>query len=226
MKKFVRIIALISCSVITSLAQDDYGFLNFVNMIPGDGACEIRIDSKNPAGDGLKSGDDTGWFLFPVGSASLTITYGDLKEAKGTLQIKEGVGSLVAIILEADPKPTKDGKPAPPVLRIKSFPTYEAEGRALHFASLCPGVNRFQLGTFQIEVERFKIIDIPNWTGAGFDLKRNGKNIAKIPAMREEEPHYLLVGTDFEGNHTAALVYGGVVEVPPWRQKPKKEHEP
>ncbi len=72
-------------------------------------------------------------------------------------------------------------------------------------------------------MERFKIAEVPGWTGAGFMVKRNGKDIGKIPEMREKEPHYLLVGTDLEGNYTVALIYGGGVKVPPWRQKKKPE---
>ncbi len=221
MKKLFRTVVSALLLVGPTMAQEGRGFLNFVNLIPGAKTCEIRIDSKNPSGDGLESGDDTGWFLYPVGSASLTIAMEGLEEAKGSLQIKEGVGSLVAIYLEADPKPSKNDEPAPPLLRIKSFPTYQAEGLALRFVSLCPTDNRFQLGTQRLEVERFKINEIPGWSGASFQIKKNGKNVAKIPSMREKEPFYLLAGSDLEGNHTAALVYGGTVSVPPWRQKKK-----
>jgi len=225
MKELCKILLLILTLSLPSPAQDGYGFLNFVNMIPGDGSCEIRIDSKNPAGDGLKSANDTGWFLFPVGSRSLTITSGELKEAKGDLTIEEGVGSLIAIYLEANPKPQKDGKPSPPLIRIRSFPNYNAEGLALRFVSLCQVDNRFQLGTVRLNVEPFKTVEVPGWNGAGFVVKKNGKDIGKIPDMREKEPHYLIAATDLEGNYTVALVYGGGVKVPPWRQK-KKSEEP
>lgn len=197
--------------------------MNFVNLVPGDKVCEIRIESKNPAGDGLKSASYTGWFLFPVGPCALSLKVEGLEEVKGSLNIEEGAGLLYAIYLEPDPKPAKDDKPAPPLLKIRSFPAFEAEGRALRFASVCAEDNRFQLGPQAVDVERFQVMEIPTWSGAGFPLKKNGKAVRKIPSVQEQEPYYLLAGSDLEGNCTAALVFAGKPGIPPWRQKKKEE---
>lgn len=225
MKAAVKLLILTIFAAIPSMAQEAYGYLNLVNMVPGNKACDILIDSKNPSGEGLKSADDTGWFLFPIGTHSITIGMDGLKEQKGTLEIKEGEGTLIAIFLQADPKLDKDGKPSPPLLRIKKLPTIATEGLSLHLVSLCPLDKRFQLGASHIEVEQFKVIDIPNWTGAGFKIRRNGNDIAEIPNRREKEPYYLLVADDLEGKYTAALVFGGMPNVPPWRMKKEPENK-
>ncbi|MDP4623796.1 MAG: hypothetical protein NWT08_01530 [Akkermansiaceae bacterium] len=223
MKRLANILIITFVQAFCAQAQDDHGFVNFVNMIPGKGKCEIRIDSKNPSGDGLSAGSHTGWFLYPSGSARVTVSLGDLDPIKGSIEIGKGVGSLIAVYLEPPPEPLKDGKPTPPALRIRSLPTYASEGLSLHFMTLCPSDNRFDLGTQRLNLEPFKTTDIPTWTGAGFTIKKNGKVIGEVSEMREKEPFYLLVGTDLEGKYICSLVFGGTAKTPPWRQKKKSD---
>lgn len=227
MKPLVSALLLALLHTPATHAEGDHGFINFINMIPGEEKCEIRIDSKNPASQGLAPGIHTGWFIYPSGPAKISVTLGDLAPVKGSIEIGQGTGSLIAIYLEPPPLPTtKEGKPAPPVIRIRSLPTYTTEGLSLHFMSLCPTDNRFELGTQRLEPEPFKTIDIPGWTGAGFQLKKNGKVIGSVSEMREKEPFYLLVGTDLKGTYLTTLVFGGTASTPPWREKKKPQETP
>ena len=221
MKLISRILLSIFLLAVNSTAQEGVGFLNFVNLIPADKACEIKINSKDPAKGGLKSGDYTGWFLFPTGQCSLVVKVEGLKEFKAKLEIKEGIGALVAIYIEPDPKQSEDDEPSPPLLKIKGFPTYESNGLELRFASVCAEDNRFEIGPLKLDVDRFEVIDIPSWNGAGFELKKNGKKVKKVSSMREKEAFYLLAGSDTEGNCTAALVFGGTPGVPDHLKKKK-----
>lgn len=219
MKKFISILFFGLATVLLSSARDGYGFLNFANVIPGETPCEILVNSTNPAKQGLKSSTHTGWFLFPAGSCSFSVKAEGFEEIKGEMTIEEGIGSLIVIFTEKDPAAETGAKPVPRVLRTKSFPTYQSKGREMRFVSLCEAEHRFQLGALSLEVERFRITPIPSWTGAGFELKKNGQSIGKISTTREKEPFYLFAGSDVEGNYAAVLVFAGKPGVPAWRKK-------
>lgn len=207
---------------------DGWGFLNIANLIPMAESCEISIGGETVVPDGLKGGDYTGWFMVKKGSKTISISLGELDESKGDIQIVEGAGNLIGIYLEPDKRLDKEGKPLPPKIRIKSFPTYETKGFGLRFVSLLPEKSRFQLGGMKVEAEAWKPLEVPKWNGGGFEILHTGKSIGKIPKADENGSFYLLVGTDHQDAFASVLVSSNGQEVPEYLrpENRKEEREP
>ncbi|MFK7851255.1 MAG: hypothetical protein AB8D78_09780 [Akkermansiaceae bacterium] len=201
-----------------------WGFVNIANLIPIGKACEIRIGGETVVPDGLKGGDYTGWFMVKPGSKSMSISLGDLDEAKGNIQVTEGAGNLVAIFLEPNKRLDDEGKPLPPKIRIKSFPTYQTRGFGLKVVSLLPEKSRFQFGNKKLEAEPMKPMKLTNWNGSGFKIQCNGKPIGNVSKAEENGAFYLLVGTDLNASFASVLVSSNPQEVPEYL-RPKKEKE-
>jgi hypothetical protein len=217
MKNLFKSLALLSALITPLSAQTEgvgYGFLNIANLIPGTDSCQISIGGEVLVPDGLKASSYTGWFMVKPGSKSIKITVGELDTASGTVQIIEGIGNLVGIFLEPDKRVDSEGKPFPPKIRIKSFPTYNPRGYGLKFVSLCPDEGRFQLGNLKFDAEPLKPVDIPKWNGSGFEILRSGESIGKAAGSPESGAFYLLVGTDSEGAYSTVLVSTNPQEVP------------
>jgi len=227
MKSLSKALALLGLLILPLSAQngDGYGFLNIANLIPGNGACEISIGGETLVPDGLKSGTYTGWFMVKPGAKSITISFGELKSASGNITITEGAGNLIGIYLEPDKRLDTEGKPLPPKIRIKSFPSFASKGFGLKFVSLFPEKSRFQIGNLKLEAEPFKPLEIPKWNGAGFEILHSGKPVGKTTSSSESGAFYLLVGTDSEGAYASVLVSSNDQEVPgylkPEKNKPK-----
>ena len=205
---------------------DGYGFLNIANLIPGDTPCKISIGGEELVSDGLKAGTYTGWFMVKTGSKKIEIKRGELDPASGSMQFVEGLGNLVAIYLEPDPRVKPDGKPYPPKIRIKSFPTFDSKGYGLRFVSLCPGENRFQIGNLKLDPKQFDPVKIPSWSGRGFEISRNGSSIGRVTGSSESGAFYLLVGSDQNGFHSSVLVSSNAQEVPEYLKPDKKKPKP
>lgn len=213
------------CLPLSAQTGDGYGFLNIANLIPGTEKCGITIGGEILVPDGLKSGTYTGWFMVKPGSKSMSISLGELDEAKGSIEINEGLGNLVGIYLEPDKRLDDEGKPYPPKIRIKSFPTYDARGFGLKFVSLFPEESRFQLGSLKFEAASFKPVKIPKWNGGGFEIMHGGKSIGKSAGVSESGAFYLLIGTDRDGSFASVLVSSNPQEVPEYLKPKKKEPE-
>ncbi len=228
MKSPASFLAFIILALLPLAAQqgDGYGFLNITNLIPGETPCEISIGGEEVVKGGLGSGAHTGWFMVGNGSKTLTISMAGLDPASGSIEITEGAGNLVGIFLEPDKRRKPDGKPYPPKLRIKSFPTYESKGFGLKFVSLCPGDNRFKLGPLNLDPKRFAPVEIPKWNGSGFEVFCNGDSIGNAGGSSESGAFYLLVGTDSKGGYVSALVNSDRQEVPEYLKKNKTKPEP
>lgn len=219
-RSFSCLIALIVLAApLTAQEGEGYGFLNIANLIPAKEPCEIKIGGEVLAPDGLAGGDYTGWFMVAKGTRNITITSEGGKPVTGSLNIEEGRGNLIAIYLEPDKRPQPDGKPSPPVVRIRSYPTYKATGYDLKLVSFHPGENRFQLGPLKLEPEPYKAVEIPKWNGNGFAISRNGESLGDIRGASESGAFYLLLGTDLAGAHTAVLVSANEQEVPEYLRK-------
>lgn len=223
MRNPFKICAVAGALLLPLSAQDGegYGFLNIANLVPGDTPCEINIGGESLKPDGLKSGADTGWFMVRNGSKELKVSVGELESATGTIVITEAKGNLIGIYLEPDPRLDSEGRPNPPRIRIKSFPTYETTGFALKFVSLCPEQGRFQLGPLKIDAKPFVPIEIPKWNGGGFEIIHNGEKAGQVSGSSEGGAFYLLVGEDQKGGKAAVLVGANMQEVPEYLRKDK-----
>ncbi len=208
MRKFIKNLLLVGfLGLSQASAQDEtrYGYVNIVNLIPAESGCFITIDGTELVPNGLKAGESTGWFLLPVGSKALKISQGELAEESGKLPVVDSEETFIAIYLQPNPKLGDDGKPLPPRIRIKDFPTFNSKGFGLRVASTCPATQRFELGKNKIELEQFKYITVPGWGGGAFEISHNGKPIGDAFAKNEPGAFYLLIGTDLKGNYTTAL---------------------
>jgi len=228
MKNLFKFLGIFCALAIPVSAQegDGYGFLNIANLIPGDVPCEIQIGGKDLVPDGLKAGTYTGWFMAKTGSKSMTVSMGELASASGNIQLVEGQGNLVGIFLEPDTRRNSEGRLYPPKIRIKSFPTYETKGYGLKFVSLCPGENRFQLGSLKLDPKTFTPVEIPKWNGGGFEIFRNGDSIGKVSGSTESGAFYLLVGAGVEGEFASVIVSANKQEVPEYLKPEKTKREP
>lgn len=209
---------------------DGFGFLNIVNLIPGDSPADVTIAGKILSPDGLLAGSDTGWFMVPIGKKSMTIdleqpeeTKVRIEKASGEIELLEGLANVVAIYLQPDKRVKPDGTPFPPKIRIRSFPAYDGKGFALRLVSTCPADNRFQIGPRTFDAKPFDTVEIPGWSGAPFDILRNGKVIGKAAGSSEKGSFYVFVGHDGKDGYVTATTRAGTQQVPPWMKKDKKE---
>ncbi len=232
MKNHCKALLLLLSFLLPLSAQegDGFGFLNIVNLIPGGTPADVTIAGKILFPGGLKSGSDTGWFMVPVGKKAMTIELEEAKEklpriekTSGEIELLEGVANVIAIYLQPDIRKKPDGTPLPPTIRIRSFPAYDGKGFALKFVSTCPTDNRFQLGSLKIAPKPFETVDIPKWSGADFEVMRNGKSIGKARGSSEQGSYYLFVGSDGKDEYVTAITRSGTQQVPPWRKREKKK---
>ncbi len=223
------------CLMLPLSAQegDGLGFLNIVNLIPGKIPADVTIAGKELMPGGLVAGSATGWFMVPVGGQPITIALDQPEDTKlpiekgsGQVELVDGVANVIAIFLQPDNRTKKDGTPYPPKIRIRSFPAFEGKGFALTFISTCPDESRFQLGPNQIETKPLAPLEIPNWSGAPFDILRNSKTIGHVIGSSEQGSFYLFVGTNPAGEYVTAFTHAGTQTVPPWMKKDKTAEKP
>lgn len=223
MKNLIKLALAFTISLLPVQAQqgEGYGFLNIANLIPGDSPCHIRIGGKVLKPDGMKSGSFTGWFMVKNGAKELEVSWGELGEESGNIEITEGQGNVIAVYLEPSEGRDSDGDPKPPQLRIRSFPIYETRGFGLKFVSLYPEIARFQLGSLKVEAKPFDTIDVPGWNGGGFEILANGEVSGEVYGSSEAGAFYLFVGTDQEGAKASVLLSANKQEVPEYFRKDK-----
>lgn len=209
-------------------AQEEhgYGFLNVVNLIPGDLPADVTIAGKTLLPDGIAPGSATGWFMVPTGDTAMTISLDQpedaeprIKKSSGEIPLIDGVSKVIAIYLHPDPRTMPDGTPFPPRIRIHSFPAFDGKGFSLRLVSVCPEIKRFQIGPNLLEAKPFEIVEIPNWTGAPFEISHNGKPIGNAIGSSEQASFYLFIGTNPTGDHVTVLSRSGSQTVPPWMKK-------
>lgn len=205
------------------------GFLNIVNLIPGKIPAEVRIGGKELIPGGMKPGDFTGWFMVPAGEKSLSIELAKpeteatpaISKEFGKIDVTTGIANLVAMFLQPSLRVKEDGTPFPPRIRIRSFPAYECKGYGLKFVSACTAEKRFQIGPLKLDAKPFDPIDIPNWSGAGFEIIHDGKSIGKTAGSSEPNPFYLFVADGEDGGYITALIRSGTQQAPPWIEEKK-----
>jgi hypothetical protein len=218
---FLALLLLLPCV----RAEVGYGFMNIANLVPGEDRCEIRIDGELLVPDGLPGGDYTGWFMVKPGAKSLKIQLGELDAASGTIQVVDGVETLVGIFLEPVDRLRKDGTPYPPKVRIKRLPAFDARGFELRAVSLCPEKQRFRLDSRELELEAYEPVEVAGWSGAGFEVFHGDQSIGRVAGSSESGAFYLLLGTDLQGGYASVLVSSDRQEVPEYL-KPKMEKNP
>lgn len=209
MRTLIRNLFTLFClGLCPALSQEDekpYGYVNIVNLIPGNSGCSIIIGGDDLVPGGLASGQDTGWFLLTAGAKSLKISQGELDEAMGELNVVDSEETLIAIFLQPNPKLGEDGKPLPPKIKTMQFPAFDGKGFALRVASTCPTVQRFEIGPKKIELESFKYVSIPGWGGGSFEIKNNGKVVGDVSEKNEPGAFYLFIGVGEKANFVTVI---------------------
>lgn len=209
---------------------DGYGFLNIVNLIPGDIPADVTLDGKKLVPGGMKPADFTGWFVIPAGAKSITISLGKKEDAKpaiakasGSIEVGEGLSNVIAVFLQPDPRVKPDGTPYPPKIRIKSFPAYDSKGFGLQFVSTSATDQRFQIGPLRLESKPLEPIRIGKWSGAGFEIMHEGKAVGKTAGSSEPGSFYLFVGAGEDGGFMTVLTRADPQATPPWMKKKEKK---
>lgn len=231
MRTLFKAILALSLTLLPVAAQEDgYGFLNVVNLIPGNLPADVTIAGKTLLPEGLEPGTATGWFMVPVGEAAMAIALNQPEDAEpqiqrnsGNITLVDGIANVIVIYLQPDPRTNPDGTPFPPRIMIHSFPAFDGTGFSLRFVSLCPEVKRFQLGPSLMEAKPLEIVKIPNWTGAEFEVNHNGNSIGKVTGSTEVGSFYLFVGTNQAGEYVTVITRSGSQSAPPWMKKEKKQ---
>lgn len=220
MKFPINLSALFASLVLSLGAAENqrYGFLNVVNMIPSAAACEINLSGKILVPDGLKAAAETGWFMVPIGSQPVSIDHSDHKKFSSNIDVTEGVSNLIVIYLQSV-RQDADGRQFSPRIRFATVGAYESTGFALKAMSMYPETNQFQFARETIELEFLKPIDVPRWTGGGFQIKHRNQTIGEVARGRERASYLLLLGTDHQGNHLTTIVNADRQKLPPWMTK-------
>jgi len=229
--KFALIFSLALLST-ASAEQAGFGFLNIVNLIPGEIPADITIDGKQLMPEGIPAGTATGWFMVPKGEKSMSIALDQpadtevrIRRATGPVPIEEGVSNVVVVFLHPNTRQRRDGTPSPPVIRIRAFPAYDERGFALRLVSASAETQRFTFGPHNIEAKPFEVVEIPNWNGGGFEIMHNGKTIGQTNPNTEPGSFYLFIGQNPEGEFVTVLTRSGTQSVPPWFER-KKNKDP
>jgi hypothetical protein len=219
---------IILCATLFSLpliwAQEEQGFLNIANLVPGDKPCNIHIAGKELVPGGMKSIESTGWFIVPAGEHKMSLTVEGYKTAAGSITVTPGVSTLYVVFLQQiGDKVDKKGEPNPPQLRIKKCePFAETNGHYLKAMSFCPDEERFDLGPNVLRMKLFGTQEIANWNGGAFAVKHGNNIIGSCSGAQEKGSYYLLIGTDHRKNFASLLVRNEKQELPPWMKKPQK----
>jgi hypothetical protein len=205
--------------ILSAAENECFGFLNVVNMIPSTTSIEIHLAEKKLVPNGLKPAAETGWFMIPVGTHSISISHPSHRKLSSSILVTEGASNVVVIYLQSSERTQADGKPFPPKISIFSISAYESTGYALKAVSMLPATNHFQFARENIELEFRKVTEVPNWTGGEFQIQHNGKLIGEVSRGRERASYMLLMGTDHQGKNLTAIVSADPQKLPPWMQK-------
>jgi hypothetical protein len=214
-------IAVILLAAVGVSAQEEHGFLNIVNLVPGDVPCKIEISGQEAMPGGLPSANATGWFIVPATTHNLNLKIEGYDTASGALDVPVGKSSVCVVFLQPVPGLDSKGKPARPRIRFKRCDALPAgKGFTLRFMSFCPEESRFLIGEKPFSLKLLEEVDIPGWTGAGFKITRNQTVIGEVPTEFEKGAFYLFVGTDHENKYCSTLVRADQQTLPPWMIKP------
>lgn len=203
--------------------QQEFGFLNIVNMVPKNPPCEIQFDGKDLMPGGLKAINSTGWFIVPQGTYRMTLKIEGFERAKGTITVAPHTSTLCVVFLQQIGHPKdQDGKPIPPKIRIKRLASPPpSQGRHLRIVSLCPEEEAFQLGGKPMTLKPLEETTIDQWSGAPWNVVHQTKKIGQCLGADEKCHYTLLLGSNHRRSMAALLVRSEAQEVPPWMKEKK-----
>lgn len=217
---FTCILAVMASIPGLSTAQEEHGFLNIVNLVPGGVPCKIGVAGQDAMPGGLPSAQATGWFIVPAGSSTLDLTIEGYEAVSGALDIPVGKSSVCVVFLQATPGVDSKGKPARPRIRFKRCDALPAgKGFSLQLMSFCAEETSFVIGSKPFTIKMLETIEIPKWNGGGFKILRNQTVVGEVPTEFEKGAFYLFVGTDHAGKYCSTLVRAENQTLPPWMKK-------
>lgn len=216
MKNLIRIAIAWTVSCLALIAEESYGFLNIVNLVPSKHSLDIQLADKQLVPAGLKPATETGWFMIASGSAQIKIQHPEYRERKTKLTITEGESQVIVISLEIIDAGESGPTPQTPRFRITSLPAYESKGHGIKAVSMIQSSGHFQFSGKNMELEYMKVTEMPDWTGREFEIKHKGKKIGSVNRSRERASHYLLLGTDHQGKYLSMLANADVQKLPSW----------
>lgn len=218
-------VTLLVASSQLGLGQDSetFGFVNLVNLIPGNKPCKIGLAGQDVVPGGLASAQSTGWFIVPSGSLQLSLEVEGYDKGAGNVDLSAMQSSVFVVFLESSGKPIIEGKPVRPRVKLKRCDAIEGKDDFfLKLVSLCPGENTFLLGQNPFTLKHFQEVEVPGWNGGGFKISRDKVVIGQTQAELEKDPFYLLIGTDHAGNYSTVFVRASKQDLPPWMKDKKK----
>lgn len=213
---------LASASQLIGQESTNFGFVNLVNLIPGDKPCRIGLAGKEVVPGGLASSQSTGWFIVPSGNLQLSLEVEGYAKGSGAIDLSTMQSSVFVIFLESNIKPSAEGTPVVPKVKLKRCEAIEGKsGFFLKLVSLCPGENTFFLGPNPLTLKLFQEAEVPSWNGGGFKITRDQATIGQVLPETEKDPFYLFIGTDHAGKYTSTLVRASKQDLPPWMKEKK-----
>lgn len=229
MKSLFKVLITSVCLVFAGngLAQDTpatYGFLNLINLVPGQNPCKINLTGKDVVPGGLAAAQSTGWFIVPTGNMSLSLEIEGFERGAGNVDITDAQSSLFVIFLEPNRQLGPDGKPLHPKIKMKRCdPLEKKSGFYLKAMSFVPEENRFIIGPQSINLKFLEAADVPKWGGGGFKITNNQQPVGESLPVTEKGSFYLFLGTDHVGKYCSVLVRAEKQDLPPWmKQKTAK----
>jgi hypothetical protein len=197
-----------------SQEQPPRGLLNLVNLIPGNVPCHVWLNGKEMLPGGMKSGAETGWFALPAGGLEISVKSGDSIPVTADVQLVESTGTVIAIFLKPFTKTNVEGKPLPPKMQLKSFPTHEGGKYGLRIISLCPEERIFGFGSVKTKALPLEPIVIKTWAGAAFDVSYGGKPIGRVGASPQKANFYVFIAPGTDGSFFAAAANSDQLGIP------------
>lgn len=207
MKKIFSIFApLVLCCAYAQgqVEEPPRGLLNFVNLIPGSTATDIKVNGKELVPGGMKAGAETGWFSLQAGRLEISVKSDKSRPINDGMELKTDVGTVIAIFLEPIPVTKPDDKPLPPKISLKAFRTFKAGAYGLKIISLSSEPNTFGFGSSKAVLKPFEMIEINTWRGEAFDVSSRGKVIGKIGDCPQKANYYVFIAPANDGTFFAA----------------------
>lgn len=202
------------------------GIINLVNLIPSNVPCDVSLNGKEMLPGGMKKGAETGWFALPAGRLRISAKSANAIPVTADMELVADTGTVIAIYLELALNPDAEGKPLPPRIKLKSFPTHEDGKYGLRIISLCPEERIFGFGPLKTKAKPLETIDIKTWAGAEFDITYGGKPIGKVGASPQKANYYVFIAHGADGSFFAAKVNSDRLGIPKVPRTPVERKSP
>lgn len=202
------------------------GSINLVNLIPGNAPCDVLLNGKEMLPGGMKSGAETGWFALPAGPLRISAKSANTIPVNADMELVADTGTVIAIYLELAVKPDAEGKPLPPRMKLKSFPTQGDGKYGLRIISLCPEERIFGFGSLKTKAKPLEPIEIKTWAGAELDITYGGEPIGKVGASPQKANYYVFITHGADGSYFAAKVNSDRLGIPKVPRTPIERNSP